>query len=227
MGLLNLQAIESSLRRVQHAFDSINRQLSGQRDPMSDEVVANLLTGYAFIDALVSSGIDVFTMGYHKYLLELNAIVLCGQDSTRRSEFTQHIAATEQRFYGEREGGIEDVVEWRALHRHESVWKQAAGLYVRILSKPQLFIEGNHRTGALIASYVLLCEGKPPFVLNVENALAYFDPSTVIRNTPKLGPIALFQLLGIKSRFAQFLEDQANPGYLRSVDSSAGSRTSF
>jgi hypothetical protein len=94
----------------------------------------------------------------------------------------------------------------------------AAGLYVRALSKPQLFIEGNHRTGALLASYVLLRNGKPPFVLTVENALAYFDPSTVIRNTDKLGLMALFRLPGIKKRFAQFLEDQADPRYLLASD---------
>jgi hypothetical protein len=90
---------------------------------------------------------------------------------------------------------------------------------VRILSKPQLFIEGNHRTGALIMSYVLLRNGRPPFVLNVDNALAYFDPSALIRNTSKLGAIALFRLPGIKKRFAQFLEEYADDVYLLAPDS--------
>ena len=214
MGLLNLPAIEASLRRVQQGFESINQQLTGQRDPMSDEVVENLLAGYAYVDILIEWDIDVFAKGKHKYLLELNNIVLCGPDQDLRAEFAQHIKATYNRFYEEPGGGIEDMVEWRANHLSESVWKLAAGLYVRALSRPQLFIEGNHRTGALIASYVLLRGGKPPFVLTVENAQAYFDPSTVIRNISKLGPIALFRLPGVKNRFAQFLEDQANPGYL-------------
>lgn len=225
MGLLNLLTIESSLRRVQREFESINQRLSGQRDPMSDEVIENLLAGYTYVDILLDWGIDVFAMGKHKYLLELNNIVLCGPDQALRAEFAQHLKATENRFYEEPEGGIEDVVEWRARHLHESVWRLAAGLYVRALSKPQLFIEGNHRTGVLLASYILLGAGKPPFVLTVENAVAYFDPSTVIRNTSKLGPLALFRLPGINKRFAKFLEDQADPNYLLPPNPPAGSGT--
>lgn len=218
MGLLNLAAIECSLRRVQREFESINRRLSGQRDPLSDMVVENLLAAYTFVDVLIDWDIDVFAMGKHKYLLELNNIVLCGPDQTLRAEFAHHLKATENRFYEEPEGGIEDLVEWRARHLGESAWKLAAGLYVRVLSKPQLFIEGNHRTGALLASYVLMRAGKPPFVLTVENAVAYFDPSTVIRNTRKLGPMALFRLPGINKRFARFLEDQADSRFLLAPD---------
>lgn len=214
MGLLNLPAIELSLRQVQKAFEAINPSLSWQRDPMSDAVIENLLAGYAYVDALRDSGIDFFAMGQHKYLLELNNIVLCGPDQELRTEFSRHITATQRRFYEEPEAGIADLVEWRLNHLSESVWRLAAGLYVRALSQPQLFIEGNHRTGALIASYILLCNGKPPFVLTVENAVAYFDPSTVIRNIDKRGPMALFRLPGIKRRFARFLEEQANPDYL-------------
>ena len=221
MGLLNLPVIESSLRRVQREFGSINPRLSGQRDPMSDEVIENLLAGYLFVDVLIDWGIDVFAMGKHKYLLELNNIVLCGPDQTLRTEFARHLEATENRFYAEPEGGIEDIVEWRARHLDQSVWQLAAGLYVRTLSKPQLFIEGNHCTGVLLASYILLRGGKPPFVLTVENAVAYFEPSTVLRNTSKQGPMALFHLPGIKKRFARFLEDQADPRYLLAPDTPA------
>lgn len=214
MGLLNLSAIESSLRRVQREFESINPRLSWQRDPMSDMVVDNLLAGYTYVDVLLDWGIDVFAMGKHKYLLELNNIVLCGPDQTLRAEFAQHLKATENRFYTEPEGGIEDIVEWRARHLRESVWRLAAGLYVRALGKPQLFIEGNHRTGALIMSYLLAREGRPPFVLTVDNAKAYFDPSTVITRTRKSSLMMLYRLPAIKKSFAAFLKQQASPRYL-------------
>lgn len=217
MPRLNLPAIEASLRRVQNEFDRINQQLSSQRDPLSDTVIENLLAGYTYIDVLIEWNIDVFERGKHKYLLELNNIVLCGPDQTQRAEFNRHIEATKTRFYDEPGGGIEDLIEWRASHLSDSVWKLAAGAYVRSLSKPQLFIEGNHRTGTLLASYILLRAGKPPFVLTVENAAAYFEPSTVIRNTSKSGPVGLFRLPGIKKCFAYFLEQQANPGYLIST----------
>jgi hypothetical protein len=44
--------------------------------------------------------------------------------------------------------------------------------------------------------------------------MAYFEPSTAIRNTRKLGLMALFRLPGINKRFARFLEDQADLRYL-------------
>ncbi|MBE2295773.1 MAG: hypothetical protein IAF00_12520 [Phycisphaerales bacterium] len=214
MSLLNIVAIESSLRRVQEEFESINQRLSGQRDLMDDTVIENLLAGYGYVDILVEWGIDVFAMGNHKYLLELNNIVLCGPDRELRSQYAKHIAATQNRFYEKLGGGIEDLVEWYAGHSRWTVWRLAAGLYVRMLSKPELFIEGNHRTGVLLASYLLLRAGKPPFVLSVENAAAYFDPSSLIQNISKNGLIGLFRLPVISKRFARFLEDQADFSYL-------------
>jgi hypothetical protein len=44
-----------------------------------------------------------------------------------------------------------------------------------------LFTEGNHRTGSLIASWINLFAGYPPFVLSVDNAFAYFASSAEIK----------------------------------------------
>lgn len=211
---LNLGAIEAALRAVQRAFDRINGHLSAHRDPMSDSVVENMLAGYALVDALVDARIDIFAMGHLRCLLELNKVVLCGASAARQAESAGHFEATERRFYEEREGGIQDIVEWLAMHGEDSPWKRAAGVYVRILSKPQLFIEGNHRTGALVMSYLLLRDAKPPFVLTVDNAQAYFQPSTLIRDVRKRSPAAIFRLPGIKRRFARFLCEQADSRYL-------------
>ena len=93
-------------------------------------------------------------------------------------------------------------------------WRRAAGVYVRILSEPQLYIEGNHRCGALIMSYLLAREGKPPFVLTVDNAKAYFDPSTLINATRKTSFALLFKLPHLAQSFAQFLKEQADYRYL-------------
>lgn len=225
MGVLNLPAIEASLRDVQQRFDAINSHLAGQREWMSDEVIKNLLAGYAYIDILVDWGIDVFAKGKHKYLLELNNIVLCGPDQELRAEFSHHIEATRSRFYEEPEGGIEEIVEWRSRRLSESVWKLAAGLYAQTLCRPQLFIEGNHRSSALIAGYLLLRDGKPPFVLTTENATTYFELSSAIRNIEKRGISALFRLPGLRRRFARFLEEQTNPNYLLTVGSTADHAT--
>ena len=106
-----------------------------------------MLAGYAMVDALVGDGVDVFAMGSLKHLLELNTLVLCGTSTVRRAAFRRHIEATARRFYDERGAGIRDLVEWCSSLAGKPVWERAAGTYARLLGKPQLFIEGNHRTG--------------------------------------------------------------------------------
>ena len=63
-------------------------------------------------------------------------------------------------------------------------------------------------------SYLLARNGKAPFVLTVENAQAYFDPSTLIKETTKTAVTLFAKLPGMKKRFAKFLEDQADEKYL-------------
>ena len=211
---LNLKAIERSLREVQREFPKINEMLQTRRDSMTEEVFQNMMAGYTFVDWAVSDDTDLLDPRYIAGLLELNHIVLCGRDPDKRREHRKHIQATTQRFYEQEEFNIESIVRWYRDHKHESAWKRAAGIYVRILSQPQLYIEGNHRTGALIMSYVLARDGKAPFVLTVENAKSYFDPSTLIKETQKTPTTLLMKLPRMKKRFARFLEDHANPQYL-------------
>jgi hypothetical protein len=45
----------------------------------------------------------------------------------------------------------------------------------------QLFIEGNNRTGSLIASWINLYAGYPPFVLLEQSAVDYFAPSAAVK----------------------------------------------
>jgi hypothetical protein len=60
---LNLEAIESSLRTVQRAFPEINARLQTAREPFSDEVITNLMAGYAFIDAAIADGLNLLALG--------------------------------------------------------------------------------------------------------------------------------------------------------------------
>jgi prophage maintenance system killer protein len=207
--------VEAGLRRVQKAFDLVNQRLRASRDPLSDRVLDNLVAGYAHVDTLVAAGVDLFAMGSLEHLLELNTRVLCGARDEDRDAYRRHIDATAERFYGEREGGVRDVVEWSRRLERRSVWTRAAGIYVRILSQPQLFIEGNHRTGALVMSYLLVRRGRPPFVLSVENAAAYFDPSTVIRDTHKHSAAMMFRAPLVRRRLAALLRAQEDWHYLR------------
>jgi hypothetical protein len=206
--------VEASLRRLQDEFENVNAHLSAHREPMSEQVLQNMLAGYAFVDALRGSNTNVFGLGNLKSILELNTIVLCGTDPVDRESYAGHLAASEHRFYGEREGGIQDLVEWYAGQPKESVWHRAAGAYGRLLSRPQLFIEGNHRTGTLLMSYVLIREDQPPFVLTPENAAPYFELSAAIQALEKKGPVMLFVFPAIRRRLAELLLAHADRRYL-------------
>jgi hypothetical protein len=216
---LNLKAIEQSLRDVQREFPQINAILRSRRDSLTDEVLDNMMAGYSFVDWAVADETDLLDPRYIAALLELNHIVLCGRDPNTRREHRKHIQATAQRFYAQNEFNINDILRWHRDHAQESAWKRAAGVYVRILSQPQLFIEGNHRTGALIMSYILVREGKPPFVLTVDNAKAYFDPSTLVKETTKTTATLLMKLPRMKKRLAHFLEAHAGVQYLETYTS--------
>jgi len=213
---LDLKAIERSLRDVQREFPKINEILQSRRDSMTDAVLENMLSGYIFVDRAVADGVDLFTLRHATAFLELNHIVLCGLDEQVRQEYQSHLEATTQRFYEQEEFNIDDILRWYYRHEKESAWKRAAGVYVRILSQPQLYIEGNHRTGALIMSYILMRDGKAPFVLTVDNAKSYFDPSTLIKETKKTATTMLMKLPRMKKLFAAFLREQAHTAHLGS-----------
>lgn len=211
---LDLRAIEASLRFTQRALGRQQTASGADRDPMGEPVVENMLAGYERVDALAAEGVDPFAMGKLKHLLELNALVLCGTDPARRAQYGDHFEATEKRFYGENDASVEDVVEAHREGARQSAWERAAGVYAGILCKPQLFIEGNHRTGALIMSYVLVQGGEPPFVLSPGNAAEYFASSSAFRDVDKRSLTAFVRLAGMSKRFAEFLQRQSRAEYI-------------
>lgn len=213
-GRIDLAAVEGSLRALQAEFPRINEFLKSPRDRLDDEVILNLLGGYAYVDRAIADGIDLLALGNLRHLLELNTIVLCGDDPLARRLNARHIEATGQHFWEQSGGGVRDIVEWHERHRKETVWQRAAGVYIRILSEPQLYIEGNHRTGALVMSYLLVRDGKPPFVLTAENAKGYFDPSAVITKTRKSSLAMLFRMPKAKKYFGEYLKSHADARHL-------------
>ena len=214
MSVLNLAAIEFALRELQRVFPQINSGLLDRRDHLDDEVILNMLEGYAVVDRLLSDGVDMFEIGHSSYWLKLNATVLCGTDSGKLARHHRMLEATEDRFYSEPGAGIGDVMNWYSLNRGKDVWQRAAGVYNRVLSDPQLFIEGNHRTGALMMSYILAREGQPPFVLTRENAQGFFDPSSVVKGTKKRNFMGEIKFKRLTRAFSDFLETQKNFDFL-------------
>ncbi len=147
---LNLPEIQHSLQKVQRNFESINEKLDVRRDPLEDIIVNNLLFGYTYLDRLLAKNVNlVHRRGLH-HILELNHIVLCGDDLKTRKEFHQHVSATTDRFYSQKECNIGEVVSVYTKWGDKSAWKKAAAVYIYLISRSQLFFEGNHRTGALL-----------------------------------------------------------------------------
>ncbi len=212
---LNVPAIEASLASVQRAFPRINADLSDRRDPLTDEVVANMIAGYRCVDDCLSEDIDLFAMGESARLMELNRLVLCGDSGgCRGDEQAGQFNNTRRHFYETQGGGVGGLMEWLAMHRKDRTNRLAAGLFTRVLSQPQLYPEGNHRTGALLMSYLLARDGWPPFVLTVGNARQFFEPATLIKKRKKLGLDELIQLPKLTKRFAKLIEDEADSGFL-------------
>lgn len=212
---LDLAAIEGSLRAVQRDFERINATLDTPRDPLSDQVITNLMTGYAYLDTLLAQNHDPLTLGNSKDLLQLNHLVLCGTDPSIILAYAKHMQETDRRFYDvSSPGGVGELMNTLAAHRDEPVWRRAARAYIHVMSRPQLFIEGNHRTGALIMSALLTWAGKPPFVLTVKNAKAYFDPSTLAKDSRKRSMRLFLRQPKLSKRLAALLKDDADRGFL-------------
>ncbi len=181
---------------------------------MDDVIVANMLSGYEYIDNLISQNIDITKKKNIHHILELNHIVLCGTEPVVRNEFVKHIKNTTDRFYGQKGCNIGDLLAWHRNNIKKSAWRRAAGLYILHLSQPQLFFEGNHRTGTLLMSTILVLDNKPPFVLNLDNAEAYFNPSTLVKFTQKNIVTNLWKLPKLRKYFAEFLKKQGDVKYL-------------
>ncbi len=202
------------MRGLQRGFISLNRRLRDQRDPLIDEVVGNMLAAYAYVDDLLEQETDLFAPGNSRCWIDLNSLTLSGQDSAA-NRASGHLHATEEHFYGEQSGGIGDVVGWYGRHLGDGVWGRAAGLYVRMLSEPQLFLEGNHRCGILLASYLLAREGLPPVVVTAECARAFFDVSSTVKQVHKHSFSMLFRMPAFRRELIGLFEHEANPAYLR------------
>ncbi|KAA6185549.1 hypothetical protein F2Q65_08640 [Thiohalocapsa marina] len=207
---LDLVAIEYSLRAVQADFERINNTLSVAREPLTDQVIDHLMLGYRRVDALVAARRNPFALGSSPELLELNLLTLCGSDDRTREGCQRLRSATEAHYYDTGENGIAALAARMRSMQGESVWRRAAMAYMFILSQPQLFLEGNHRTGCLVMSWMLAREGEAPFVLSVENARAYFDPSTLVKHTRKHTLKMMVEKPLLVKRLGQLLRSEAD-----------------
>jgi hypothetical protein len=212
---LRLGRIEDELNEVQRHFPAINAVLNLRRDDFTDTVRQNMIAAYEFLDAAVQQEVDLFSDEGLEVLLRLNHLVLLGSGYDPHAH-DRHISVTRQRFFDNFRLYVKPVRRWYRKHETENPYKVAAQVYVGVLSQPQLYQEGNHRTGALIASGILLQNGCPPFVLTRQNAIAYFNPSSEIKFTDKRTVSGKLRLPKCRREFRTFLIENVGPKYVRS-----------
>jgi hypothetical protein len=181
---LNLTKVERSLLRVERNWEKIDDELDlkkiGRKDtPFNSVVRMRMMAAYEHLDKMLRKGVEPFSGESISEICELNDLVHYGTNLRLRQEYHRAIAATAEKYYK----NLVPIRKWYKKHMdgEPHPLKVAAEVYVAILGHPQLFIEGNHRTGSIIASWIGMHYGHPPFILSPENAIAYFKPSAEIK----------------------------------------------
>ena len=177
----DLKKIEKALNGVKSNFAEINDQLLLKREMMTDVIIENIISAYDYLNGLLSKGMDLFNPAGLHAICELNHIILCGRDEEKRYEFHKHINETRERF----NQGIRPILKWYKKNTGLKPFKLATGFYIRALSQPQLFFEGNHRTENIVINYILMGRNVAPFILTTLNAVEYFEPSAKVKFTHK------------------------------------------
>ncbi|TVR91360.1 MAG: hypothetical protein EA428_06070 [Spirochaetaceae bacterium] len=210
--LFDTDAIEASLKGFQDVFPQINDQLAIRRETLTDAMVEQIVEAYDFLNTLLKKDIDLFTPAGLHTLLEINHVVLCGTKRETRTHYYAHLEETRKSFLRQ----IRPIKDWVLRKRKESdPYYLATGFYSRMLSRPQLFLEGNHRSGNVILNYLLISKDSPPYIVSSTNARGYFDISGDIKFTENGNYLdTALRMPGHRTRFRAFLAAQVSSKFL-------------
>lgn len=225
-GRLRLEHIASTLKTVEMHWteidDELDRRGLGRKDtPFNAVVRMRMMSAFSYLDDLLREQIPPFSAASIEPMLLLNHRVHYGTDAQLLAEYKKAREATAEKFYQ----NIGPIQQW--YEKHIKLGKHplrlAAEIYVSILGYPQLYIEGNHRTGSLIANWISVYYGFPPFVLSADNAVAYFAPSTEVKNfANKSTWRGQSQLPKYRKSFLSFWEKHIDTRYLIQAQQSGG-----
>ncbi len=185
----DLKKIEASyfqvLKEWKNLDDELDLQNIGRKDtPFDKALMENMLIAWDYMDYFIKKkDYDLFSTRGGPDMLEINHRIHYGLNTQLREEYKKAIAATTEKFSSQ----IEPI---RNFYRKNKMTKTspnkvAAEIYIAILGMPQLYFEGNHRSGSIVASWINLVNKKPPFVLTVDNAMAFFKPAQEIKKFDK------------------------------------------
>ena len=199
------------------SWDKIDEELAskkiGRKDPFNADVRTKMMTAYKSLDNLLRKGVEPFSSEGIDQMCELNNLVHYGLDPQLRLEYLSAIDANCKKYCK----NIDPIINWYEKHmkKEPHPLKVAAEVYVAILGHPQLFIEGNHRTGSIIASWISMYYDHPPFILSPENAIAYFKPSSEIKlKADKCSWRGRSRLPKYRSEFKKFWEENIDWNYV-------------
>lgn len=185
----DLKRIEESYNQVLKNWKKIDDDLDlkkvGRKDtPFDETLMQNMLLAWDYIDYFIrKKDYSLLSVRGGAAMLEVNHRVHYGVDDTLRYEYRKAIEATAEKF-------ARQVTPIRKYYRQKtkknaSAYRVASEIYIAILGMPQLYIEGNHRSGSIVSSWVNLVNEKPPFVLTVDNAVSFFKPAQEIKKFNK------------------------------------------
>lgn len=221
---LDIGRIEEALRVLIGLPDMTERWKRLREEPLTDDATRRLIEGYRYVDQLLADRVDLFAYGESEKILELNHRVLCGISPERRASFRSHIEATERHFYDDPRKGISALTERYARWQRHPPETLAGEIYVQAVSAPQLFLEGNSRTAALLASYCLARAGLPPFVVTLGRLDEYHALAERIAALSRDGIAGMLSFGMCARRMAQFIRESSDPTFLtpRTVSAAAG-----
>ncbi len=217
---LDCAAIGAALEQTRLSRDGTG----GDDEPLAADAAARLLSAYRYLDELLGHRVDLFGYGASEHLLELNTRVLCGVTPERRVQFARHIAATTAWFYDREGGDIGSLAEWIRRHASQAPRLLAAGVFVHVVSAPQLFIEGNRRTATLVVSYLLARAGLPPLVVTPDLYAGYQAATEPAASIDRMGILGAIGARRATARVAAFLETAEDTRFLLSTESATAAQ---
>lgn len=221
--VFDLDAIAAALHEL-NLWRAAQMERAPQEESFYADAEHRMLHGYRFVDAMIARGETPLAYSGAELLLEINHLVLCGVSTKRRAEYARHMAETERRFYQNHEAGADGFFAWAAEQRHVSPVRLAARVYRRVVSAPQLFIEGNQRSATLIASFVLGRAGLPPLVRTPTGFGELAEISAQCKAHDRRGWTGFAWGAFLDWRLEKFIERRGDPVFLRPRPQTAATR---
>ncbi|MFA5373870.1 MAG: hypothetical protein WC354_06800, partial [Candidatus Omnitrophota bacterium] len=144
-------------------------------------------------------------------LLEINLLLTVGGNRFVYPYYRQFISRTRGSF----SRSIGPVWEWYRRHESSPPVEKAAGLAARMmLSQPNLFEDGNHRSAAVVMALILLKEGNAPFIPNKSNIKALLSITGAIQSLKRDSFVHILPLLIYQGRLGRFLDNNTSEAFL-------------